>query len=295
MILVIMAAGLGSRFGGLKQVEPVGPYGEFIIDYSIYDAIKAGFTKVIFIIKEENYELFRETIGKRIEGKIKVEYAFQSLEILPSNIVLPKTRTKPLGTAHALYCAQDLIDEPFVVISADDLYGREAFEELAQFLKKSKDCALVGYKIGHTLTKIGSVKRGVCFEERGMLTHITESKVERVNGEIIGTPLIGKPIPYKITEEQTVSMLMFGLHPYIFDYLNKDIITFFKSAEDLDNCEYYLPQLLEDMLQKRKINMHILKTNAIWKGVTYSQDLNDLKKYIKEQIANNIYPDELYK
>ena len=173
MTLVIMAAGMGSRFGGLKQIEPVGPNGEIIIDYSIYDAIKAGFNKVVFIIKEENYELFKSVIGNKIEGLINVEYAFQSLKNVPEGIEIPSDRVKPLGTAHAILSCKNVVNEPFVVINADDFYGRDAYIKAANFLKEdTKDYAMVGYIIGNTLTENGSVKRGVCEVENNYLTKL---------------------------------------------------------------------------------------------------------------------------
>ena len=182
LTLVIMAAGMGSRFGGLKQIEPVGPNGEFIIDYSIYDAIKAGFNKVVFIIKRSFEKEFKETIGKRIEGKIKVEYAYQEMDDVPEGTVIPEGREKPFGTGHALYTARNYIHEPFAVISADDFYGSHAFKVLGDSLKNTEDYSVIGYNIGNTITENGSVKRGVCFVKDGKLTDIIESKVEKVDG-----------------------------------------------------------------------------------------------------------------
>jgi NDP-sugar pyrophosphorylase family protein len=160
--LVILAAGMGSRFGGLKQMEPIGPTGQFIIDYSVYDAIKAGFNKVVFIIKEENYDAFKETIGSRVEPYIKVEYCFQKNDNIPEGYKLPEDRVKPLGTAHALYCAKDKVNENFAIISADDFFGYDAFKKAADFLKENNDFCVIGYKIGDTLSDKGAVKRGVC-------------------------------------------------------------------------------------------------------------------------------------
>lgn len=183
MTLVIMAAGIGSRFGGLKQIEPVGPNGEFIIDYSIYDAIRSGFNKVVFIIKKENYDIFKETIGKRIEEKIKVEYVFQSNENVPINI--PKERTKPLGTAHAILCCKNVVKENFAIINADDFYGYDSFKQLSEFLKSTKnDFGIVSYKLGATLSSNGSVKRGVCYISDGYLNEIVESKIEFADGSV---------------------------------------------------------------------------------------------------------------
>ena len=293
MTLAIMAAGMGSRFGGLKQIEPVGPNGEFIIDYSIYDAIKAGFTKVIFIIKEENYKDFVETIGKRIEGKIDVEYVFQKMEDVPSGVEIPKDRVKPLGTGHVLYTLRNTIKEPFAVISADDFYGREPFELLVDSLKKG-EYSTIGYKIGNTLTSVGSVKRGVFFTKDGYVTHIVESKVEKINNQIICTPLNGGN-DYIIDNDQTVSMLMFGLQPSIFKFIDKDILNYFNSHKDkLDTCEYFLPDILTNMIKEKYASIKLIPTQAVWKGVTYREDLEELKKYINEEIKNGVYPEKLY-
>ncbi len=293
MTLLIMAAGMGRRFGGLKQIEPVGPNGEFIIDYSIYDAIKTGFTKVVFIIKEENYNDFVETIGKRIAGKIEVEYVFQKMEDVPAGVEIPKDRIKPWGTAQALYAAASVINEPFAVISADDFYGREPYKQLIDSLKQGEFSA-IGYKIGNTLTNNGSVKRGVCFSKDDYLTNIIESKVKFENGKIIGEPLSGGE-PYEMTNDQSVSMLMFGLQPSLFDYIKEDMPKYFeKHSNDLSSCEYLLPEVLGEMLSKNLIKIRLIPTHAVWKGVTYREDLNELKGYIYNEIKNGIYPDKLY-
>lgn len=293
MTLVIMAAGMGSRFGGLKQIEPVGPNGEFIIDYSIYDAIKAGFTKVVFIIKEENYQDFVDTVGARIAGKIDVEYVFQKIEDIPSGFNVPESRVKPWGTAQALYAARDIIDGPFAVISADDFYGSEPYKLLADSLKNG-EYSTIGYKIGNTLTNNGSVKRGIFFTKDGYVTHIIESKVENINDKIICTPLNGGD-DYEITSDQTVSMLMFGLQPSIFDYINKDIISFFENHKDnLDSCEYFLPDILTGMIKDKFAKIKLISTQAVWKGVTYREDLEELKDYINKEIENGVYPEKLY-
>ena len=293
MILAIMAAGMGSRFGGLKQIEPVGPNGEFIIDYSIYDAIKAGFTKVVFIIKEENYNDFVETIGKRIAGKIEVEYVFQKMEDIPDGVEVPKDRVKPWGTGHVLYSLRNVIKEPFAVISADDFYGREPFKLLCDSLNKG-EYSTIGYKIGNTLTDNGSVKRGVFFTKDGYVTHIVESKVEKINNKIVCTPLNGGD-DYIINNDQTVSMLMFGFQPEIFDYVNSDIVKYFESHKStLDNCEYFLPDIITGMIKSETARFKLIPTKAVWKGVTYKEDLEELKNYINQEIDNGVYPEKLY-
>ncbi len=293
MTLVIMAAGMGSRFGGLKQIEPVGPNGEFIIDYSIYDAIKAGFDKVVFIIKEENYDIFKNTIGKRIENKINVEYVFQDIKNVPEGVNIPKDRVKPLGTGHALYCAINNVDGPFAVISADDFYGNEPFNLLNASLKDG-EYSVIGYQIGNTLTENGSVKRGVCFEKNGTLEKIVESKVERVAGKIIGEPLSGEE-KYEMEETHPVSMLMYGIQKDFCNFIKENISEYFKNYNgDLSTCEYLLPDVLNDYSKATNIKLKLIPTSAVWKGVTYGSDLDELKKYINNLIQDGVYPSKLY-
>lgn len=291
--LVIMAAGMGSRFGGLKQIQPVGPSGEFIIDYSIYDAIKAGFNKVVFIIKKSFEKEFKETIGKRVEGKIKVEYAFQEFTDLPEGVIVPEGREKPFGTGHALYCAREFINEPFAVISADDFYGMEAFQDLYKVLDNSSNNVIIGYEIGSTLTENGAVKRGVIFEKDGMLERLIESKVERIDGVIKCSPLNGSE-EYKVDEKHPVSMLMYGLQKNIIDYLKEDIVDFFSNTKDLTKDEYLLPDVLNKVMENGNV-FKVAKTNAIWKGVTYATDLEDLKQHIQNLIDEGHYTENLWK
>ncbi len=290
--LVVMAAGMGSRFGGLKQIEPIGPNGEFIIDYAIYDAIKVGFNKVVFIIKKEMEQAFHETIGKRIEKKIDITYVYQDLNDLPSDIMVPKERVKPLGTAHALYCAREAVKEDFAVISADDFYGREAFKDLSDFLDKSKDFGVIGYKIGNTIPKEGIVKRGICFTNKGILTDIVECTVERKNKKIYATAL-EKDEEYILDDEVPVSMLMYALRPNIFDYLKEDIKEFFKD-KDLNTIEYLLPSVLDEAMKKKVINIKLVPTQAKWVGITYKNDLEELKKTINNLIEKGEYPKKLW-
>lgn len=292
--LVILAAGMGSRFGGLKQIEPMGPNGEFIIDYSVYDAIKAGFNKIVFIIKEENYDLFKETIGTRVEPHIKVEYAFQKNDNLPEGFDYPKDRVKPYGTAHAIYCAKDKVHEKFAIISADDFFGYDAFEKAANFLDSSDDFCVIGYKIGQTLSDKGSVKRGVCMEKDGYLTDVIESKVERSNGKIICAPLDGRE-EYTVEEDHPVSMLMFGLNPKLFAEIDEDISKFFEKNKDkLNDCEYLLPDVLDKMIQEGKVKIKVIPTSATWLGVTYKEDTDNVKEALKKLHEEGKYPDKLW-
>lgn len=296
LTLVIMAAGMGSRFGGLKQIEPVGPNDEFIIDYSIYDAKKAGFNKVVFIIKKENYEIFKETIGKRVEDKIEVKYAFQELDMLPDGYSLPENRIKPWGTAHAILCCKDLVNGCFAVINSDDFYGQESYKVLADFLNnKASDnhFAMVGYKASNTLTANGSVKRGICEEENNYLTKITESKVEKINNEIICTPLDGRP-SFKVPYYETVSMNMFGFTSSIFDYLEKDFPKFLDENISNLTSEYLIPDVIFDMIKKELIKMEVLKTDAKWYEVTYKEDKEEVVNAINEMVRTKKYNKNLW-
>lgn len=294
LTLVVLAAGMGSRFGGLKQIEPMGPNGEFIIDYSIYDAIKAGFTKVVFIIKEENYEIFKETIGSRVDDKIKVEYAFQNNDHLPAGFDYSEDRTKPYGTAHAILCAKDKVHEKFVIISADDFFGFDAFKQAADFLKSNDDFCVVGYKIGQTLSDKGSVKRGVCIEKDGYLTSVIESKAQPEGDHVHCEPLNGSK-PYDVPKDQPVSMLMFGFTPMLFDELEAQIVPFFENNKDnMDTCEYLLPDVLDEMIKKEKVRVKVLPTTATWYGVTYKEDAPSVKESLQKLIDSGEYPLHLW-
>jgi len=296
MTLVIMAAGMGSRFGGLKQVEPVGPNGEFILDYSIYDAIKAGFNKVVFIIKEENYELFRDTVGKRIEGKIKVEYVFQNYDNVPGDINIPGERVKPLGTGHAVLCTKQMVDEPFLIINADDFYGYDAYLSAKKFIDKNtndKNYGLITFKLGNTLTSNGTVKRGVCTIENGFLKSINESRCVNTESGILVSPLNGDE-PYYTNFDTPVSVNLFVFYPNVFNYLENDFYEFLTYSDNLLEDEFFLPTCISDHVKSNDITCEVVESNAVWKGVTFKEDLDSLKDYIKESINEDKYPLNLY-
>lgn len=296
LTLVIMAAGMGSRFGGLKQIEPVGPNNEFIIDYSIYDAKFAGFNKVVFVIKKENYEIFKETIGKRIEDKIEVSYAFQELDNIPNKYNVPEGRVKPWGTAHAILCCKDIVKGPFAVINSDDFYGQSSYKVLADFLKNKVNenhYAMVGYKVSNTLTENGSVKRGICETSNNYLTKIIESNVERINNEIICTPLDGTK-PFIVDNDKTVSMNMFGFTSDIFKYLETDFSKFLDKNISNITSEYLIPEVIFNMIKENKIKMEVLKTDSKWYGVTYKKDKDEVVNAINEMIQEKIYKNNLW-
>ena len=298
LTLVIMAAGMGSRFGGLKQIEPVGPNGEFIIDYSIYDAVRAGFNKVVFIIKEENYELFKETVGHRVEKQIKVEYAFQKQDNVPKNVVIPKDRTKPWGTSHAILSAKDKVDGDFLVLNADDFYGSDAFYKAAEFFNEKHsgvEYAVIGYKIANTMSENGAVKRGVCEVENDYLKKLIESSVERVDGKIIATPLNGSN-SFEIKEDSPVSMNMFCFTKDIFKYLEDNLVKFFEeNKKDLSKCEYLIPDSVYNSIKEGIAKVKVIPTTAKWQGITYKDDKEKLVNEINKLIKENVYPQNLWK
>ena len=299
MDLVILAAGMGSRFGGLKQIEKMDDYGNFIIDYSIYDAIEAGFDKVIFIIKEENLEIFRETVGKRIEDKIKVEYVFQKLSLLPEGYEIPSDRVKPLGTAQAILAAKDKVSSDFAIINADDFYGKEAFTAAADFLKnrvKENVYGNVAYNVINTMTENGSVKRGVLSTDKNNhLTHIEESSVAKENGKIIATPLDDKVKPFEIAKNTPVSMNLFCFHKSIMTYLEKKFPIFLDDNKDnLLKCEYLIPSVVFNHIANGDVTVEVLKTDAVWQGITYREDKDKVVSEIKKLVDSGEYPKGLW-
>lgn len=295
MELVIMAAGMGSRYGGLKQIEPIHKNGEFIIDYSIYDAIRYGFDKVIFIIKKENYEIFKSTIGNRISDKIKTEYVFQSNDNVPFEV--PSDRVKPLGTAHAILCCKDTVKDNFLVINSDDFYGRDAFRVASEYLKsehKSNEFGMVGYIVSNTLTENGSVKRGVCELKDGYITNLVESSVEKVNDKIIASPLDGRD-SFEVNDDTLVSMNMFMFTPKIFELLESDFLEFYKNnVNNLLKCEYLITEVVCNNIKKDKITFKVLKTTSKWMGVTYKEDKEVVVEGINSLIEKGEYPDKLW-
>ncbi len=293
MTLVIMAAGMGSRYGGLKQIESVGPNGEFIIDYSIYDAIQVGFTKVIFIIKEENYEIFKSTVGKRIKNHIEVEYIFQNNDNLPVNI--PKDRTKPLGTAHAVLCCKNVINENFAIINADDFYGRDAYFKISNFIKNNKinnEFAVIGYNILETITDNGSVKRGICNIKNNYLVSLDESIISRDGDKLFAKTLLGNN-EIHVDKNTIISMNMFGFTPKIFDLLEDGFKDFLNNVDATN--EYLVPIEINKYIKKKLINVSVINTTSIWYGITYKDDLNLIKGEINRLINDGVYPKNLWK
>ena len=265
--LVVLAAGMGSRFGGLKQIEPLGPNGEVILDYSVYDAIEAGFTKVVFIITKAIEEDFKNIIGKKYEGKIEVDYAFQALDDIPAPFTVPEDRVKPWGTGHALLCARDKIDSPFTIINADDYYGKEAYKLIHDYIVNEKAMCMVGYRLGNTLTDNGTVARGVCEMEDGYLKSIVENTSIDKNS---GIPL-----------DTLVSMNMWGFMPDIFDKLEERFKVFLANNDNPLKGEYFIPLFVDYMIKEENQKIKVLDSNDKWYGVTYKEDKDSVVEAFK--------------
>lgn len=301
MTLVIMAAGMGSRFGGLKQIEPINKNGEFIIDYSIYDAIQAGFDKVVFIIKKENYDIFRETIGKRVESKIKVEYAFQEIDNLPNGYKAPDGRIKPWGTGHAILCCKDIVKEKFAIINSDDFYGRDAFKVIAKFLKKDNsnskynEFAMAGYQAKNTLTENGSVKRGICKIKNNYLTNLVESEISRIDETTLKATALETGKVFNIKDTEIVSMNMFAFTPKMIEYLEEAFPKFLDEHKDnLEKCEFLIPTIVFEQIEKEIARVEVLDTDAVWQGITYKEDKEKVVKEIQKLVDKGIYKENLW-
>ena len=288
--LLVLAAGMGSRFGGLKQIEPVGPNGEFIVDYSVYDAIKAGFDKVVFVIKEENLELFEKTIGQRLKNHIKVEYAFQRIEDIP--VSLDFERIKPWGTAHAMYSAIGNLHEPFAVINADDFYGRNAYQVLSEFLEKKEGVGLVGYHLEEVLSQNGAVKRAIIFSKDYQVTDIVESSCLSSEKGILCTPLSGKT-PFYASKDNRAGMSIYGFNLDFLKLIKDDLNDFCKNA-NLEKDEYLLPDVIGHYISDGG-KVTLLDTSSKWLGMTYREDLDYIKKEIEKYIKGGIYPKDLWR
>lgn len=299
MDLVIMAAGLGSRFGGLKQLEPIDENNNFIIDYSVFDAIRAGFDHVIFIIKEDLFEDFKNTIGCRIEKFVKVDYVFQNNKNIPSEFVVPNGRAKPFGTGHAILCAKNAITSDFAVINADDFYGIDAFKVAFNFLKNNKDkdnYALIGYKSINTITESGAVKRGICIHENGKLRNIIESSIEKhTDGNLYATPVCGDEKTKRINNNQIVSMNFFAFTKKFLDYLDSYFFSFLnENKNNLFSCEFFLPTVVSNLIKSTKASVDVLPTTSHWFGITYKSDLDIVKNEFKNMKCDKLYPVSLW-
>ena len=295
MTAIVLAAGLGSRYGGLKQLDPVGPNGEFIIDYSVYDCIRAGFDCIVFIIKEENLEVFEETIGSRIKGNVKIEYAFQNMNDLPDGFSCPVDRTKPWGTAHALRACRNIVDDKFVIFNADDFYGRESFENMYKSLEtvNSGMYSMPGYTLANTLSDNGHVARGVCVTECGKIKQIREIKqIMRIDG-VVKYEDNGEW--KEIDENSPVSMNFWGFTPDIFQHLEGDFVEFLKNPEtNLLKDEFYIPSVIDQGVSSGKFECKVIDTPARWMGVTYRTDKPAFEEFLNSKINSGEYPTNLW-
>ncbi len=294
--LLILAAGLGSRYGSLKQIEPVGPGGEAIIDYSVYDAIRAGFGKVVFVIKKEIEADFKDNLLKRFENRVETGYVFQELDILPEGYALPANRVKPWGTAHAIMVSEKAIDTPFAAINADDYYGYEAFREMYKFLSSSgnkTDYCMIGYKLANTLSEHGTVSRGVCnIDENDFLISLTElTKIQKENSSIVYYEN-GEPLP--LPEESTVSMNMWGFTESVFRQVRERFSSFLDTGIHDPKAEFYIPTLVDQLIKEKETRVKVLRCNAKWFGITYKEDKELAQKSIIDKIENGYYPQKLW-
>ena len=295
-----MAAGMGSRFGGLKQMEPMDEVGNFLLDYSIYDAKRAGFDSLVFIIKHDFEKEFKETIGKRVEGIIKTEYAYQDLNDLPEGFKCPEGREKPWGTAHAIYAARDIIKDDFIIINGDDFYGRDAYEVAYKYLaslpKGAKGkYANVAFKVSNTMTENGSVKRGVCFEDKDHnLSKLVESSIERnKDGKIIATPLEGGE-SFEVNEDTPVSMNLFCFNKDLMDHLRDRFPKWLEVHGNELKSEFLIPSVISELVEEGKASLKLLSTDSIWFGVTYKEDKPGVVRALKELVDKGEYKAGLY-
>ena len=294
-----MAAGMGSRFGGLKQMEPMDEEGHFLLDYSIYDAKRAGFDSVVFIIKRELYEDFKNTIGKRVENFIKVEYAFQDLNDIPEGFKVPEGREKPWGTAHAIYAARHLIKEGFIVINGDDFYGKETYEVAYKYLKSLPEnsvgkYAIVAFEAQNTMTENGAVKRGVAFEdENGNLTKLIESSIYKKGDMIACEPLDGTPY-FEANPSQLVSMNLFCFSKDLVDELKAKFPIWLKDNVNVPKSEFLIPSVVDELVRENKATVRLLSTPSVWFGVTYKEDKPGVVKALKDLRDKGVYKSGLY-
>jgi hypothetical protein len=292
--LLVLAAGIGSRYGGLKQMDPIGADGETIVDYSIYDAIRAGFRRVVFVIRGDIEAQFREVIGARFEKRIAVEYIFQELDKLPPGYSLPLKRTKPWGTGHAILMAADVVRGPFAAINADDFYGANSFRILARHLRSDDaNFAMVGFILRNTLSDFGSVARGLCrVTDGGFLESVTEmTKIHRHGGDVTASTPDGTVL--RLTGDETVSMNMWGFTPALFGELRERFTEFLKSHGHDEKSEFYIPSAVNEIVQVGHARVKMLQTPDSWFGVTYREDRPRVINSIRELIERGVYPEKL--
>ena len=300
MQLVILAAGMGSRFGGLKQMEKMDEAGNFLLDYSVHDAKLAGFTSVIFVIKKAFYQAFKDTIGKRVEKIIETHYAFQEMDDLPKGYKVPEGREKPWGTAHAIYAARNLIKEDFIIINGDDYYGQQTYQVAANYLRglksnKEGQYVNVAFKVANTMTENGSVKRGVCFYDKDLyLTKMIESSVERNSkGEVECTPLDGGD-SFIVPDDQLVSMNLFAFSKDIIKRLDERFPAWLDKHGQTLKDEWLIPSVVSELVEEGKATLKLLSTPDVWFGVTYKEDKDFVVASLKKLVEKGLYKKGLY-
>lgn len=300
--LVIMAAGMGSRYGGLKQIDPVGPNGEMIIEYAIFDALRAGFGKVVFVIKKEIETVFREKIGRTIEGQCDVSYVFQRLDNIPAGFLLPPERKKPWGTGHAILTCKDVVHGPFAVINADDFYGRTSFAVMGDYLRTAQDqngrydYCMVGYRLENTLTEHGHVARGICsVDEAGYLTGVVERTQIQRFGETIKYTEDGGETWVEIPGETLTSLNIWGFTPGLFAELETRFERFLPASKDnIIKAEFFIPNIVGDLAAEGKAAVKVLPTTEQWFGVTYQPDKERVKRAIENLVERGVYSQKLW-
>jgi dTDP-glucose pyrophosphorylase len=297
--LVILAAGMGSRYGGLKQIDPVGPSGETILDYSVFDAIRAGFGKVVFIIRKDIENDFKEVFVSRLSKNIEIDWVFQELGKLPEGYNVPEGRIKPWGTGHALIMVADVVKEPFAVINADDFYGRQAFETIAGFFAEQEklhqnDYAMVAYELNNTLSDFGTVSRGICVtDNQGWLNSVTElTKIAKTENNIADIQPDGKTTVLK--ENDPVSMNFWGFTPSLFNHLEKEFTMFLDSDRDHSRSEFYIPSVVDTLIKSGQEKVKVLRNPGQWFGITYQEDKPTVIEKVKDLINNGDYPTKLW-
>ncbi len=295
--LLILAAGIGSRYGGVKQMDKIGPSGESIIDYSVFDAIRAGFGKVVFVLNPKIEGEFKEVYETRLAGKIETDYVLQKVDAVPTGVSVNNNRVKPWGTGHAVLVAKNAIKEPFTVINADDFYGNNAFNLISDFLTglktDSSKYAMVGYKLANTLSENGSVSRGICKTENGFLTDVVERTSIKYDNDDIVFNENGKN--EKIDANSIVSMNFWGFSPLYFEQLEHDFINFINNNSNELKAEFYIPTVVNNLIDKNEASIKMLTSNDQWFGVTYQEDKETTIKKVAELVSQGVYPENLWK
>ena len=298
--LVVMAAGIGSRFGGLKQVVPVGPNGALTLSYAVYDALQAGFTKVVFVITGEIESEFRERIGRAVEQRVDTHYVFQRVDQLPAGCSVPPGRTRPWGTAHAVLCCQDVVNEPFAAINADDFYGRSTFVSMAEYLRSAHDrpgeydYCMAGFILKNTLSPHGHVARGICTvsADNCLIDVVERRRVRRLGDAVKYT--VGDEQWIEIPADTIVSMNMWGFTPSIFGELDTRFARFLDAHGDDPVFEFFMPSVVADLVKENRARVRVLPTQELWLGVTYKDDVEGFRQAVREMIDRGIYPESLW-